>query len=64
MMTVIRDKFKDATVIAIAHRLDTITDFDRVIVLDNGRVVEIGVPRDLLSQPSSVFRALYESSSQ
>ncbi|KAK8001740.1 ABC transporter [Apiospora marii] len=64
MMAVIRDKFRDATVIAIAHRLDTITDFDKVIVLDSGRVVEVGVPRDLLSQPSSVFRALYESSSQ
>ncbi|KAK8047506.1 P-loop containing nucleoside triphosphate hydrolase protein [Apiospora saccharicola] len=63
MMAVIRDKFRDATVIAIAHRLDTITDFDKVIVLDSGRVVEVGVPRDLLSQPSSIFRALYESSS-
>ncbi|KAK8101492.1 hypothetical protein PG999_011866 [Apiospora kogelbergensis] len=63
MMSVIREKFRDVTVIAIAHRLDTITDFDKVIVLDSGRVVEVGVPRDLLSQPSSVFRSLYESSS-
>ncbi|KAK8017726.1 P-loop containing nucleoside triphosphate hydrolase [Apiospora rasikravindrae] len=63
MMSVIREKFRDVTVLAIAHRLDTITDFDKVIVLDSGRVLEVGVPRDLLQQPSSVFRALYESSS-
>ena len=35
---VIRDKFKDSTVITIAHRLNTILDYDKVLVLDDGRV--------------------------
>ncbi|GKT45640.1 ABC transporter ecdL [Colletotrichum spaethianum] len=41
----IRKEFKDHTVIAIAHRLETVIDFDRVVVLDKGRVVEVGNPR-------------------
>jgi len=36
---VIRDKFKDSTVITIAHRLNTILDYDKMLVLDDGRVV-------------------------
>ena len=37
---VIRDKFKDSTVLTIAHRLNTIMDYDKVLVLDRGQVVE------------------------
>ena len=36
------------TVLVIAHRLSTVADFDRVMVLDEGRVKEIGAPRELL----------------
>jgi ATP-binding cassette, subfamily C (CFTR/MRP), member 1 len=60
MMSLVRDRFKDATVLSVAHRLDTIKDFDRVVVLDHGKVTEEGSPRDLLARPSA-FRALYES---
>ncbi|KAH7320765.1 putative ABC multidrug transporter [Stachybotrys elegans] len=52
--------FSDHTVIAIAHRLETIVGYDLVAVLDEGNVVEIGAPKDLLQQPSSVFKDLWE----
>ncbi|KAK2037213.1 multidrug resistance-like protein [Colletotrichum somersetense] len=60
----IREEFKDHTVIAIAHRLDTVADFDRVVVLDEGRVVEVGSPRDLLLQAGGRFRQLWDASKQ
>ncbi|KAJ3488621.1 hypothetical protein NLG97_g6170 [Lecanicillium saksenae] len=58
---VIETLFKNHTIISIAHRLDTIADFDKVVVLDKGRVVETGKPRQLL-EASSKFRALWEAS--
>ncbi|PGH20053.1 hypothetical protein AJ80_03703 [Polytolypa hystricis UAMH7299] len=48
MQTLIRSEFANHTVIAIAHRLDTILDFDEVVVLDQGRVKERGPPEHLL----------------
>ncbi|KAI5640112.1 ABC transporter domain-containing protein [Phthorimaea operculella] len=44
----IRRKFADSTVLTIAHRLNTVMDYDRVIVMDKGRVVESGHPFELL----------------
>ena len=44
----IRYKFSDKTVIAIAHRLLTIVDYDKIIVMDNGNVKEVGNPYILL----------------
>ena len=45
---VIRAEFRDATVVTIAHRLNTIADSDRIMVLDAGRVVEFDTPTELL----------------
>ena len=55
----IRDEFKDHTIITVAHRLDTIMDSDKVAVLEKGRLVEFESPRALLARPSA-FRALQQ----
>jgi len=47
---VIRDKFKDSTVVTIAHRLNTIVDYDKVLVLDGGPVVEFDTPNVLMKK--------------
>ncbi|KAL6231355.1 hypothetical protein BDW75DRAFT_247944 [Aspergillus navahoensis] len=57
---VLRDRFQDQTVISIAHRLNTIMDYDKVIVLDKGCIVEQGNPRVLALQPS-IFASLLRS---
>ena len=50
--------FKGRTVIAIAHRLSTLDAFDRIVVLDRGRIVEDGAPRRLL-RASGVYSRMY-----
>jgi ATP-binding cassette subfamily B protein len=51
---------KGRTVIAIAHRLSSLSIYDRIVVLDRGRIVEDGAPRDLLRRPDGAFTRLYE----
>ncbi|KAK6224641.1 abc multidrug transporter [Colletotrichum tabaci] len=60
----VREEFNDHTVIAIAHRLGTVADFDRVVVLDKGRVVEVGNPQGLLLRADGRFRELWDASRQ
>ncbi|HEX5320384.1 MAG TPA: ABC transporter ATP-binding protein [Stellaceae bacterium] len=50
---------KGRTVIAIAHRLSSLSNYDRLVVLDRGRIVEDGAPRDLLRRPNGAFSQLY-----
>ena len=49
------------TTVTVAHRLSTIENAHRVLVMEEGRVVEEGAFHQLLEQPSGRFRALYES---
>ncbi|GAB5571545.1 ATP-binding cassette sub-family C member 10 isoform X3 [Prionailurus iriomotensis] len=57
-------RFADKTVLTIAHRLNTILNSDRVLVLQAGRVVELDSPAALRSQPHSLFQQLLQSSHQ
>jgi ABC-type multidrug transport system fused ATPase/permease subunit len=58
MQTIVRDEFREHTVITVAHRLDTIMDSDVVLVLDAGRLVEAGPPSELATREGSAFRVL------
>ncbi|KAJ2511524.1 Canalicular multispecific organic anion transporter 1 [Coemansia sp. RSA 2049] len=50
MQKLIHSEFKNCTVLTIAHRLKTIMGSDRIVVMDNGRVVEVGPPSELLEK--------------
>lgn len=60
----IRSRFKNNTVITIAHRVHTILDSDRVMVLDNGEIAEFDSPSRLLSKSGSLFSELMNASKQ
>jgi ABC-type multidrug transport system fused ATPase/permease subunit len=49
IQAVIRSYFRNNTVLTIAHRITTIMDYDTILVLDAGRIVETGDPQELLS---------------
>lgn len=57
----IRHEFKEKTIITIAHRLDTVMDSDRILVLDHGEVKEYDSPDALLRDPNSRFRDMCEA---
>ncbi|UMM38706.1 hypothetical protein L5515_016086 [Caenorhabditis briggsae] len=54
----IREQFKECTVLTIAHRLNTVMDSDRLLVLDKGRVAEFDTPKRLLANPDGIFYSM------
>ncbi|XP_057310596.1 ATP-binding cassette sub-family C member 4-like [Hydractinia symbiolongicarpus] len=56
----IREKFKECTVLTVAHRLNTVIDSDRVMVLEDGNIMEFDEPYDLLQNKSGYFRKLVD----
>ena len=55
IQNIIREKFADTTVITIAHRLNTIADYDRVVVMSKGRIVEEGAPWELIEKKGKLY---------
>ena len=60
----IREEFRDSTLVVIAHRLSTIADFDRILVMGDGKVAEYGTPKELYEKEDGVFRGMVESSGE
>jgi len=56
----IRESFGKCTVLTIAHRLHTIIDSDRIMVLEKGQLMELDTPAALLTNPNSLFTKLVE----
>ena len=54
----IRKEFKDSTVLTIAHRLNTIMDYDRVMVLDKGSIAEFDTVKGLMKKEGGIFSSM------
>ncbi|KAL9710249.1 hypothetical protein Ac2012v2_006545 [Leucoagaricus gongylophorus] len=58
----IKQEFAESTILTIAHRLRTVIDYDKVMVLEEGRIIEFDNPSSLLTDSSSKFHALCKAS--
>jgi len=58
IQTTIRSEFDGCTIITIAHRLNTVLDYDRVLVLKDGVIAELDSPKQLMQTDGSIFRAM------
>ncbi|XP_066891023.1 multidrug resistance-associated protein 1-like isoform X6 [Kogia breviceps] len=61
VQTTIRKEFSDCTILMIAHRLHSIIDSDRVLVLDSGRITQFETPQNLIHQKGLFFDMLTEA---
>jgi ATP-binding cassette subfamily B protein len=52
------------TVISVAHRLSTLRDFDRIVVMENGRIIDEGTPYELANRPGPYLELLRHQSQQ
>ncbi|KAL9649478.1 hypothetical protein ABK040_000717 [Willaertia magna] len=56
----LRNEFINCTILCIAHRLETVMDYDRILVLENGKVKEFDTPQHLLNDKQSLFYSMVE----
>ncbi|AOA61209.1 Transporter of the ATP-binding cassette (ABC) family [Komagataella phaffii CBS 7435] len=64
IQTTIREEFSDSTILTIAHRLRSIIDYDKILVMDAGRVVEYDDPYKLISDQNSLFYSMCSNSGE
>ena len=58
IQSTIKNQFRNCTVLTIAHRVNTILNSDKVVVLSKGQIIEMASPNDLMSNQTSVFRSM------
>lgn len=56
IQSIIKNNFKETTVITIAHRLNTIADYDKVLVMERGKLVEEGAPFELILKKGAFYK--------
>ncbi|KAJ3318586.1 Multidrug resistance-associated protein 1 [Boothiomyces sp. JEL0866] len=64
IQVVIKDQLQGSTIISIAHRLNTIANFDKIVVLDHGELVQFDSPHSLLENSDSLFSKLVEATGE
>ena len=62
IQTMIRQNFAGATILTIAHRLNTIMDSDKILVFDSGHIAEYDSPQVLLNKEDGLFKSMVEKS--
>lgn len=60
----IRKEFTESTLLCIAHRIRTVADYDRILVLDHGEVKEFASPYELMTRDGSIFQQMCERSGE
>ena len=59
---VILTSLKNSTVLTIAHRIKTILEYDKILVFDQGQLIEQGSPKELIEKKNGAFYGLYSQS--
>jgi ABC-type multidrug transport system fused ATPase/permease subunit len=60
----VRSEFSHGTIITVAHRLKTVIDYDRILVLDNGKIAQNGSPYELIQEKNGIFYQMCKESGE